>query len=104
MQIHMNLSFTATLTAAVLCTAACNLGSGSNPEPVTGDSGAAGGATTSDRNGTADSDGKMTETANNGLSNRLRLPNMTELPTDSELATVKPKVGGGGVIARPPSD
>lgn len=37
---------------------------------------------------------------------RLRLPNMEDLPSDKELATHKPDEpkGGGGVIARPPSE
>ena len=37
---------------------------------------------------------------------RIRLPNMEDLPSDRELATTKPKepTGGSGVIARPPSE
>lgn len=35
---------------------------------------------------------------------RLRLPDMETLPDNSELATGKRETGGGGVIARPPSE
>lgn len=36
--------------------------------------------------------------------NRLRLPDMEKLPEDSELVSGKAPSGGGGVIARPPSE
>lgn len=104
MLIHMKLSSKATLAAAALCMAACTLGPGDNPKPEAGASGAEDVTVPGDRNGSADTDEDIPGTANNRLIKRLRLPDMTELPTDSELTTNKPKGVGGGVIARPPSE
>ena len=105
MLIQMKLSSKAILAAAALCMAACTPGPGDDPEPVANASGTGNASAQSDQDGNADAVENPAGNTNNGLANRLRLPDMTKLPTDKELATNKPKdKGGDGVIVRPPSE
>ena len=101
----MKLSSHASLLLAVtaFACASCSKDPGDDTEPVAGnpaDQGQGAGAEGGPE-GTAEN---PTGATDNGLASRLRLPDMTKLPTDKELATNKPKQGGGGVIARPPSE
>ena len=92
-----------TLAAAVFCLAACTPGPEEDTGPIA-DAGANPAQGTNGADGSSETAENPAGTTNNGLASRLRLPDMTKLPSDKELATNKPKQGGGGVIARPPSE
>ena len=101
----MKFSSQASLLLAVtaFACASCSKGPGEDTEPVAGNPADQGQGAGGEDNGQATAE-NPTGATDNGLASRLRLPDMTKLPSDKELATNKPKQGGGGVIARPPSE
>ena len=91
---------------AMSCSSCFFFGGKDDVDPVT-DGSEAGAEVQSGESGTASSEGTAPVSSGaptNPLANRMRLPDMTKLPTDKELAAKGDPNKGGGVIARPPSE
>ena len=92
------------IATAVLAGVSCSPGPEDSTEPVADASGSQG-QPSEGGNDAGEGNADARPLPNNPLANRLRLPDMTGLPTDKELASNKPKEkGGDGVIVRPPSE
>ena len=97
--------FTLLCAAACLCFAACSPAPDEDQDqPVAGPANSPAGDG-NESAGTGPDSNPSGTASTNPLAQRLRLPDMTGLPTDKELTSKpKPDTGGSGVIARPPSE
>ncbi len=101
----MKLFSKAIAASTALCLAACTPDPGGEPVEGSGTSENANpDGNPEGSQGLSEGTGPET-TPNNPLADRIRLPNMENLPSDKELASNKPEdKGGNSVIVRPPSD